>query len=175
MRYVVRERTLPAHIRPGRPTVYDVTEAHTTRAVPHGVHTCPDRAAAHAERLIRKAAMTRMASDQVDAFERVRDRARIAANRDQAQGEEKPKPRPRRARRKPTTLTPRTKAWDGTLPDAADIITRIHATGGAAAYTCADPLACWRASGHSPHTIRVTAPAAAVLLPGDKPPQTARR
>lgn len=87
-RYMVRERVLSPRLqaaRPGRPTVYDVTEAHTARPVPHGVHTCPDRAAAHADRLIRKTTMAQMADRQLDAFERVRDRARIAANREQAQ------------------------------------------------------------------------------------------
>lgn len=78
--YVVRERLLPPHIRPHAPVVYDVTEAHTTRPVAHGVHTCPDRAADHAERLGYQAERAAIIADRAEQAARAADRARIATN-----------------------------------------------------------------------------------------------
>lgn len=77
--YVVRPRTLSPHIRPHRPTVWDVTEAHTTRPVPYGVHTSAARARVHAERLTRRAQQTAQDADRAEETERVADRARIRA------------------------------------------------------------------------------------------------
>jgi hypothetical protein len=167
--FVVRSRTLPAHVRPGRRAVYDVTEGHTDRAVPWGVHTCPDRAAAHAARLTRRAQATAAAEDRAEVAERARVRARLTAKREQTKPQEA---RPPRRRRRP--LPPRTSPWTGTLRDAADIIMRVRAAGGAAAYTCADPNACWRTGGRSPHTIRIAAPTAVTMSPGDTPPPIGR-
>lgn len=64
--YVVRERTLPPHIRPDRPVVYDVTEAHTTRPTYYGVHTCPDRARVHALHLTQRARAAAQDTDVLD-------------------------------------------------------------------------------------------------------------
>ncbi|MEE2041267.1 hypothetical protein Q8791_28985 [Nocardiopsis sp. CT-R113] len=169
-RYVVRARTLPPHLqaaRPGRPTVWDVTEAHTTRPVYHGVHTCPARAAEHAVRLNRCADAAAERDAQDDDGARAQDRARIAATR---APQEEAKPRRVRRRRRPTALPPRTAPWNGTLPDAADIITRVRAAGGSAAYVCANPSVCVQTGGRSPHAIRVTAPAEVTVLAGDMPP-----
>lgn len=77
--YVVRERVLPAHIRPHAPIVWDVTEAHTRRAVAYGVHVCPDRAHAHADRLTRRAQEAALQEERADQVERAADRARIGA------------------------------------------------------------------------------------------------
>ncbi|WDZ91156.1 hypothetical protein [Nocardiopsis sp. HUAS JQ3] len=179
MRYVVRERTLPARLAAARPslTVWDVTEEHTARPVPYGVHTTWTRAHAHATRLRAQAVEELAETAHAEEAERTADRVRIAAR--ERQEEETPRPRPRRGRRgrrrRPTALPPRTSPWDGSLDDAADIIARVRAAGGAAAYTCVNPAECWRQGGHAPHAIRVTAPTTATLLPGDVPPQTVRR
>jgi hypothetical protein len=77
-RHVVRPRTLPPHLRTDAlHTVYDVTEAHTTRPGPWGVHTSPARARAHADRLDRRAAQAAAAEQAQDDAELIR--ARIAA------------------------------------------------------------------------------------------------
>lgn len=77
--YVVRERTLPPHIRPDRPIVYDVTETHTTRPVAYGVHTCPDHARKHALHLTQRARIAAQDTEHTEETERAATRARIRA------------------------------------------------------------------------------------------------